>query len=206
MKVTFVSLCVALALLVGGFNVVAAQRPVPGTPSTSQSETHPTTQVETASDKGKRHGLFGTVTFKGVGTFTVLTRDGTKVVVTVTPSTKFHIPTKRNATFADLEVGDRVAVNGTPTASGLTAKQVAVAPGKPSITHRVGIVKSYTPGVSITIQDSQGDKETFKLTAQTKIRNSKGTGIALGDRVTVVSRRDPSSDVFTASAIVVHPN
>lgn len=160
------------------------------------------TPAEGKAEKG--HGLFGTVTKKSAASFNITTKQGDETVI-VSSNTKFHIPTKKNATYADLGVGDQVAVNGTPTASGLEAKQVAVAPGKPTTQHRVGTVSNYNAGSSITIQDAQGKSETFALTSQTEIQNPKGSGVTVGDKVTIVSRRDPSTDVFTASAIVVHP-
>lgn len=191
MHTKLASVALAMLLVVGASTVAFAQRPTPHDPSPGGKD-------------GKRHGIFGTITSISAGSFTVQTKEG-DVVVTVTADTRFHIPTKRNATFADLAKGDRVAVNGTPTSSGITAKQVAVAPGKPTIRHRVGKVTAYTLGTSITIQDAQGGSETFVVNAQTIIRNPKGGGVAIGDRVTIVSRRDPSTDTFTASAIVVHP-
>lgn len=201
MKNMLVGISLALVLVAAGVGVAAAQRPGPGAIPPILSPIQP----ETSSERGKAHGLFGTISSKGTLTFTVTTKQGANVVVTVNAETRFHVPTKRNATFADIHVGDRVAVSGTPTTSGLTAKQVSVAPGKPTIQHRVGTVTSYSPGVSITIIDKQGGKETFLLTPQTKISNPKGTGVSVGDRVTVISRRDPSTTTFTATAIVVHP-
>ncbi|HEX9077185.1 MAG TPA: hypothetical protein VF932_15470, partial [Anaerolineae bacterium] len=62
-----------------------------------------------------------------------------------------------------------------------------------------------TAGSSITIETVQGKSETFAVNAQTVIRNPKGTGVAVGDRVTIVARRDPGTDIFTARGIVVHP-
>lgn len=206
MRTKLISIGLAIVFMIASVNLALADKPTPGATPPGRSEVHPTPNAALQAEKGGlRHGIFGTVTSKAKSgdTFTVSTKQG-DVVVAVSADTKFHIPTKRNATFADLAVGDQVAVSGTPTASGLTAKQVAVAPGKPTIQHRVGKVTAYTPS-SITIQDAQGGSETFAVTGQTIIRNPKGTGVAVGDQVTVVSRRDPSVDTFTASAIVVHP-
>jgi cytochrome c biogenesis protein CcdA len=154
----------------------------------------------------KRHGIFGTIKSLATPDFVVTTRQG-DVTVTTNDATRYHIQTKRNGGLSDLAVGDRVAVNGTPTSGGLLAKQVAVAPGKPTIQHRVGIVTAYTAGSSITIKDVQGGTETFTLTSDTVIRGPNGTTtVKVGDRVTIVSRRDPDSNTFTATAIVVHPS
>lgn len=153
-----------------------------------------------------RHAYFGVVKSVATGSFVLDTKQGETVTVLVTAQTRFHIPTLKNAKLPDLAEGDRAAVNGTPGPDGLTAKNVAVAPGKPTVQHRVGIVSAYTPDVSITIKDVKGGEETFALTADTVIRGPKGvTSVAVGDRVTVVARRQPATDVFTATAIVVHP-
>lgn len=190
------SMAIAALFVIAGSSIALADYPKP-------SETRSAPQSAPPTPKhNNRHGIFGTVTKIKSPTFTVQTKQG-DVIVTVTSSTKFHLPRKANASFTDLAVGDRVAVNGTPSVSGLTAKRVAIVPGKPTIRHRVGTVTAYTADVSITIQDVQGGTETFVVTKQTIIK-PKGTGVALGDRVTIVSRRDPSTDAFTATGIVVH--
>ncbi len=205
MRTKLVSIGLAIVFMIASVNLALADKPTPGALPPGLSGVHPTPNAALQAEKGgQRHGIFGTITSTSVDTFTVSTKQGDVVVVTVSANTKIHVPTKRNATFADLAVGDHVAVSGTPTASGLAARQIAVAPGKPTIQHRVGKVTAYTAG-SITIQDVQGGSETFAVTGQTIIRNPKGTGVIVGDQITVVSRRDPSADTFTASAIVVHP-
>ncbi|MGE5265056.1 MAG: DUF5666 domain-containing protein [Acidobacteriota bacterium] len=208
MRTKIVSIGLAIVFVLLGFQSVWADKPNPGaTPpglerSTERGSNAPNTQQDKPNG---RHAIFGTVTGKSGSTFTVSTKQGA-VVVTVTPSTRIHLPGKRNATLADIAIGDRVAVNGTPTKDGLTAKQVAVAPGKPTVQHRVGKVTAYTAGSSITIETVQGKSETFAVNGQTVIRNPKGSGVAVGDRVTIVARRVPATDTFTARAIVVHPN
>lgn len=176
-----------------------------------------------------RHAHIGVVKSLAANSFILTTKHDGDVKVLVTAQTRFFIPTLRKATFADLEVNDRVAVNGTTGPAGFTAKLVTVAPRRPAIQHRVGVVTAYTPGASITIRLARGDDDgdardardikaargpkhgagdlvTFKVTAKTVIRGPKGgTTVAVGDRVTVVARRDPATDTFTASAIVVHP-
>ena len=193
----------ALAALLTVSSVLAAP-PAPGAKGPKA-----TPQVPGAN----RNAYFGVVESVAAdslttGSFKLSTKQGETGTVLVTAQTRFHIPTLKNATMADLSVDDRVAVSGTPGAGGLTAKNVAVAPCKPAVQHRVGIVtKDYTPGKSITIEDVKGGQETFSLTADTVIRGPKGvTTVVNGDRVTVVARRQPGTGVFTATAIVVHPN
>jgi len=206
MRTKTIGVGLAIVFALASLSIAFADRPTPGAVHPERSITPPAQHGTPPAERGdNRHGISGTVTAKAGVSFTVSTKQGNEVVI-VTADTKFRFPTKHNGTFADLAVGDRVAVNGTPSASGLVAKQVAVAPGKPTIQHRVGTVTAYTAGSSITIQDVRGGSETFTLTALTTIRNPKGSGVAVGDKVTVVSRRDPSSDTFTATAIVVHPS
>jgi hypothetical protein len=83
----------------------------------------------------------------------------------------------------------------------MDAKKVGIIPGKPTVQHRVGTVDKYDAGKSITIKTVQGTTETFTITAETDIRGK--TNIAPGDRVTIVSRREPGSRDFKARAIVV---
>jgi len=189
------------------YAVASAEPPTPrAEPPHGKPTDVPGLNPESEAEKGlKRHGVFGTITTIVTPTFTVSTKQG-DVVVTTTGTTRFHVPTRKNASIADLAVGDRVAVNGTPGTGGLVAKQVAVAPGKPTVQHRVGIVESYTANSSITIKDVQGGTDEFTLTSDTVIRGPNGNNVVnQGDRVTVVSRRDPSANTFMASAIVVHP-
>ena len=188
------------ALLTMTILVVSADPPTPpGKPTTPPGQ-----QKGPPDDKGKQQrNAIGVVVFKGSDTFTVATKQGENVVVKVQTSTRFHISTLKNASFADLQKDDRVAVNGTPTDNGLVAKKVSIVPGKPSIQHRVGIVEKIVPGVSITIKTIQGVGEQFTLTKDTEIRGKDK--IEVGDRVTVVSRRDPGTREMTARAIVVHP-
>lgn len=206
MRTKILSIGLAIVFVLLGFQSVWADKPNPGaTPPGLERKGESPAVNDTQQNQSKgRHAIFGTVTGKSGSTFTVSTKQGA-VVVTVTPSTRIHLPGKRNATLADIAIGDRVAVNGTPTKDGLTAKQVAVAPGKPTVQHRVGKVTAYTAGSSITIETVQGKSETFAVNGQTVIRNPKGSGVAVGDRVTIVARREPATDTFTARGIVVHP-
>ena len=211
-----VSIGLAMVVLMVSFNLVLADKPNPEATPPGRSEARPTPRAEEKEkDKGEkidnRHGIFGLV--KSIASdkrsLIVTTKDGAvtlDVTVTVTAATKIRIPTKRNPTIADIAVGDRVTVNGTPTPGGLVAKQIGVTPRKPTITHSVGIATAYTAGASITIatQGAKGKSETFTLPPQTDIR-PKGTGIAFGDKVSIVARQDPGTTNFTATAIVVHP-
>jgi len=198
--------CVMLLTMV----LASADTPTPGDQPRGKPATPPGLQKTPEPEKNKEkekgpHAVFGVVTSKGVSEFKVTTKKGDAVIVKVTSNTRFQIPTKKEAGFSDLNVGDSVAVNGTPTPTGLEAKKVGIVPGKPSVQHRVGVVTAFSAN-SVTIKDVRGNEATFQLTKDVEIRNPKGDGVKVGDRVTVVSQRDPSTSVFTARAIVVHPN
>jgi hypothetical protein len=193
-----------VVLFVTAFAVVYADPPTPHQPPRGKPTSSPASNGAAVDKGSKRHAVFGTISGLGANTFTVSTKQG-DVLVTVTDKTKYHIPTIRPGAFGNLAMGDQVAVNGTPNDSGLIAKQVAVVPGKPTIQHRVGTVSAYSPNSSLTLTDAKGGTATFVLTKETEIRNPKGSGVSIGDKVTVVSRREPGSNTFTATAIVVHP-
>ncbi len=71
---------------------------------------------------------------------------------------------------------------------------------------RVGWVTAYTPGASITIEGQDGSLFTFSLTNNIKILPMKRSSqLAVGSRVTILAKRDPSTGGWTAFGIVVHP-
>jgi hypothetical protein len=165
-----------------------------------------TPEVEQAKDKGgNRHGIFGTLPVNpGSSSFTVATKQGV-VTVLVTADTRVRFPGKKNASLSDLHAGDRVAVNGQPTAEGLAAKHVNILPSKPSFEHRVGTVTAYLPGARLEIKEVRGNQETFSVSADTEVRNAKGSRVEIGDRVTVVAERESGAETAAARAIVVYP-
>lgn len=221
MKAKWANILFSILLILASTSTVWADTPTPETTAHGKSgktplglvsktpeaneisEADEKSEKSQKSDKGQQHGAFGTVVSKTGDSLTIETKIG-ELVIGITQQTKFKIPHKKQATIADVAVGDRVAANGSPVTGGLTAKQVHVAPGKLTIRHRVGKVVSYSAGSSITIQAEDGTKEEFVLAADAKIRDPKGDGVTVGDRVTVISRRDPSSDIAIATGIVVH--
>ena len=60
----------------------------------------------------------GEVTAKSAGSITLKRRDGTTVVVHVSPTTQFQVRGKNAATLADIAVGDRVEAQGTTRTDG----------------------------------------------------------------------------------------
>jgi hypothetical protein len=68
----------------------------------------------------------GTVKSVGTDTFTLTTRDGTVVTVDVGKTTTYRDPGTTTSTFADVTVGEHVAVFGTDTSNTVTATSVAI--------------------------------------------------------------------------------
>src|SRR5262249_39712384 len=126
----------------------------------------------------------------------------------VTSDTRIHIPTLGgSASLSDINVGVQAMVQVLKDDPTLTALFITVVPGKPQPVHRVGIVTAYTPGVSITVEDKNGESSTFLLTPDTKILpRERASQLGVGSLVTIISRRDPTGGPLTAQGIVVHPN
>ena len=158
----------------------------------------------------KHHSFVGNITGMSGDSFALTTKDG-DVTITVNNRTKYKVPGVENATLQNFSIGDRVAILAVEvtTASGVdnVALHVALIPGRPVFIHRVGIIESYQAGVSITLRDKKGESSTFVVTNETKIVFKKGasnnTEPKVGDRATVIARRDPAADQFTARAIII---
>lgn len=152
----------------------------------------------------KHHAYEGTIKSKGTDSFVLTNGKKPDVPITVNSQTKYHVPGVDNPTFADFSVGDKVAVLGVESSGGIVALHVNLIPSKPLHIQRVGMIDAYTAGTSISLKDKKGDVSTFTITTDTKIVLKKGaTAVTVGERATVVARRVPSSDTYTATAIVV---
>lgn len=167
---------------------------------------------EDKEDKGEKAGknqnFKGTLTAISAAGLTLKTDEGDEVSVTITASTKIGIPSQgKSARAADIQVGANVMVQAVQGKDGgWVARHVLVIPGKPIITHHVGVVTKYTPGASITIADPEGAAFTFSLTAQTKIQpENRAAQLKVGSRVTVIFGRNVSGGAPEVRGIVVHP-
>ena len=128
-RVTYAA-AVALGLAIGGGAIAGA-----ATGSTS-STTPPSNSAGGPAGHfgfgGTPPAAFGTVASVGVDTFTVTTRDGTKVTVDVNGATTYMDPSVTTPSFTDVKVGDHVAVFGTDSSNTVTATSVALGgPGGP---------------------------------------------------------------------------
>ncbi len=150
----------------------------------------------------------GTIASVNASSLTLTLKDGSTLTFAMNADTKVRIPDLgHNATIADLKVGDVVTVRASQDNTGaLVALEIMVEPGKPDFMHHVGTVTDYQPGVSITIQDKDGNPFTFLVTDQTKILPpDRASQLAVGVIVTIVAPRSTESGTPTAMVIVVHP-
>lgn len=167
-------------------------------------------KVSAGPPLNKHHSFVGNMTSISDDSFVVTTKNG-DVTITVNSETKYKVPGADNATLDNFNVGDRVAILAVEvtTDSGVenVALHVILIPGRPIYIHRVGTIESYQAGASITLKDRKGETSTFIVTGDTKIVFKKGatnsTEPKVGDRATVIARRDPAADQFTAKAIIV---
>ncbi len=157
--------------------------------------------------KGKRVTYKGKVAAVSAGSLSLTLADGSTLAFTLTADTTVKIPTVSQATTADINVGVQAMVQAQSDSGGaLTALRISVVPGKPQKISRVGTVTAYSPGASITIEDKNGDSFTFELTVDTKILPAeRASELAVGRRVTIISRRDVTGGPLTAQGVVVHP-
>ena len=162
--------------------------------------------TEKALEHGKRQNYRGVIAAVDATSLTLTLRDGSQLNFLLTPQTQIHIP-GRNGKDASLEVGMQAMVQATADQSGmLTALRVMAIPGKPVRVHRVGTVTAYTPGQSITIEATDGNSYTFALSSDVKILpKDRADDLGVGSRVTIIAPRDPSTQIWTAIGIVVHP-
>ena len=156
---------------------------------------------------GKHENYKGTITAVDTGSITLALKDGSSITIVLVAETRIHIPKNKEATVLELTEGMTVMVQALRGQDeSLTARKVIVVPGKPTKTHRVGIITDYVEGVSITIQAKDELLYTFLLTEETKILPVERLDqLKIGARVTVIAPRDVSTLDQTATGIVVHP-
>lgn len=193
-----------LGLLLGGVFPVQAD--------TGVTSTQPSLPLKPDWGKGrwalgKVEVIRGEVTGKGGNYIEV---DGETTIYVEEGKTKFRVPTLgKEASLDDIQMGVRVVALVYKEDDTLHARHIVVIPGKPQFRHHVGIVVDYdnettvTPERSITIEDRQGNTTTFKILDSLEVL-PPGATVDVGDWVTVISHRDPASDQFIATGVVVH--
>ena len=156
---------------------------------------------------GKREHFKGTVTAVDADSLTLTLRDGTSVTIGLTADTHIKIPGSKNSEWAGIAAGMSVSVQAIRDENGNLITLIAmVKPDKPSKIHRVGMVTEYTPGVSITIQDKDGNTFTFPITGAVILLPTERAGqLSVGSRVTIIAPREPATGGVTVNGIVIHP-
>jgi len=177
----------------------------PGAVATQKADERATKQAD--KPHGKHEHYKGTIAALEASLIALDLADGSSVVIGLSAETRIKIPGLQDASVDALQPGMTAMVQAMRGEDdSLTARSVAVIPGKPSKAHHVGWVTAYTPGVSIAIQAHDGNTYTFLLNEETKILPAEGAEqLAVGARVTVIAPREVSGGQPTAKGIVVHP-
>jgi hypothetical protein len=190
-------------------SAAADRTKTPGPKATKDEATKtPRKKKPTKTPKPEKLNFSGDILSVEEGTMTLKTKAGEEVSFLITEDTIIKIPTLgREATVKDIQVGVHALVRALQGDDGtLTAIQVSVSPGKPLPKHHIGAVTAYAEGESVTIEARDGNEYTFLITEDTKILPSeRADELAVGRRVTIISRRDVTGGPFTAQGIVVHP-
>ncbi len=171
-----------------------------------------------------KSGLFGTVDSVSGYDVTLVTKEGSTVVVTLTETAKYMVPRETKGpvnrdgfeTVLDGAIdGDITAIEGRRIAVLVTFTNESTAdairlmlipsPSSPlSHAHRVGVVDAFTAGSSITIIDKDGEPHPFALNGTVYRPDDIDMGAITGGCVTVVTTGDPKLGTAIAKAIVLH--
>ncbi len=158
-----------------------------------------------AAAQGMKENYKGTITFIDATSIELKQKGDVLISIPLSTETVVKIPTKSDATLADLKAGLKVTVKALRVDDVLTAKKIVLIPGKPTKVYKVGVVTDYQPEISITIQAKKGSLHTFSVTADTKILPAdQADKLVVGAVVTIIAPRDVTSLDRTAKAIVNH--
>ncbi|MBI4201060.1 MAG: hypothetical protein HY531_02075 [Chloroflexi bacterium] len=177
--------------------------------ATYRSDNFEAIKLSVSHPLAKHHGYSGTIKSLTPTSFVLTTKKSGDATINVNAQTKYKVPGLKGATLSSFKEGDSVAVLAVDLKSGLMALHVNLIPGKPVHVHRVGTIESYQAASasevgSITVKDKKGNLSIFVVTSDTKIKFKGGaTEVKEGYRTTVVARRDPATDQFTAREILV---
>ncbi len=173
--------------------------PPPGHTPGAQATAH-------AGLHGKPQIFRGTIAQVDSSTLVLTLPDGSTQAIGLIPQTKIHVPGPKSAGDV-LVVGMRAMAMTYDQAGSLVARMVVAIPGQPVHVHRVGTVTAYTADSSITIKATDGNTYTFDIAPDAKILPAgQAANPGVGSLVTIIAPRDPSTTVWTAKGIVVHPS
>lgn len=148
--------------------------------------------------KDERKKLFiGEVTAVGSNQLTVKDRNGRTATVLVDSATRYRQPGKKDASFADIKAGMRLAIYGpvastdrTAAAPTLTALMVQLPKVEARFAHRIGEITSIS-ATTVSLKDREGKTHTGMLNDKTR-KLPVGATFAVGDRVLALARFDES--------------
>ena len=144
-----------------------------------------------------RHGFFGMVKAKGDTSLTLDTKQG-EVMFLLDANTMYWDPPKKDATLADVNVGDRVAVLAERQQDGtLLAKRVLIIPPKPAKPVRIQVSATVTKveGNTITLSND-GETYTIQLPAGLAAK------VQEGDVITIALLRTAGVEKYLASGMM----
>ncbi|MFH1140618.1 MAG: DUF5666 domain-containing protein [Chloroflexota bacterium] len=179
--------------------------------ATYNKDTLEASKISVSHPVAKHRGYEGTIKSLTATSFVLTPKKGGDVTINVNAQTRYKVPGLKDASLGNFKKGDRVSVLAVELNSGLMALNVNLIPGKPVHVQRVGTIVTYTAATdtpitlgSITIKDKKEATSTFVVTTDTKIKFKQGaTAVTPGYRATVVARRDPATDQYTARDILV---
>ena len=175
----------------------------------SKQDAKATQRAEREAERERRRSRAtyrGTVTAADAGSISLDTEQGA-MTFAINDETRISIPSGRGGGAGDIHVGSQAAVLAVTEEDGsFMALSIHIVPGKPVHIHHVGVVTEYAEGVSITIESKDGELYTFLIGEDFKILpEERAEELAVGRRVTIIARRDPSGGPLTAQGIVIHP-
>jgi len=143
-----------------------------------------------------RQGFFGTVKEKADASLTLDTKQGV-VVLALDANTQYWVPPKKDATLADVNVGDRVAVLAEKQQDGsLLAKRVLVIPARPEpLRLQVTAVVTKVEGNTVTLT-KDGQTYTVELPAALAAK------VQVGDVITIALLRTAGVETYVGSALM----
>ena len=158
------------------------------------------------------HGIpggFGTVASVGTGSFTITTASGVDLTIDVSGSTTYIDEAVSSPSFANVTVGEHVAVFGVLSAGSLAATTIAIgAPISPAPLGQWGTVKAVGTG-NFTIATHGGATITVQVSSSTTYLDALDSSpsiadVTVGAHVVVFGVLSAGTEAATAVAINPH--
>jgi hypothetical protein len=152
--------------------------------------------------EARPHKFRGQVTVMSERGFRVENARGDVEAVRVNEDTRFRLPGRKDITFADLKIGDKVMVLGRKSADNVfTARLVNIEPRRPRVHQAAGTVTA-SSATSLTLNNPRGQAVTFVINDKTRIV-PKDTVITVGDKVAVVGTQAWGETEIVAKIVTV---